>query len=311
MKRHFFYCFFVILCKYQNLLSMIYSKFSITKLTFGLKISVLISFFCLCFAFTSVCLFLCSLLDLTTKQQIISQILLQNLLLFILPSLLTVFLISKRPFTYLWLNNFGSIRYYIFALIVYIVSLPAMNWLVEWNNSIHLPSSLQTLETVLRALENSAQEITNYILQNTTIGELSIMVLLVGVLTGVGEEFFFRGTLQSILCRKPMNYHIAIFISAFIFSAFHFQFFGFIPRLLMGMFFGYLLLWGKSLWIPIFAHALNNSFYIINEYYTNATHQSQNFSSTIGTSVNMQWIAAISLIATIVLLIFHKRICKE
>ena len=126
-----------------------------------------------------------------------------------------------------------------------------------------MPDALSGLEKSLKALEDSNKEQINILLGEPTIGSLIMSVLIIGLLTGLGEELFFRGTLQNIFRTRPMNPHSAIWITAIIFSALHFQFYGFIPRVLLGAFFGYLILWSGSIWLPIFAHALNNSLVVI------------------------------------------------
>ncbi len=77
---------------------------------------------------------------------------------------------------------------------------------------------------------------------------------------------FFRGALQRIMATGGVSAHAAIWIAAFVFSAFHMQFFGFLPRLLIGAFFGYLLWWSGSLWLPVCAHALNNTMALVLEW---------------------------------------------
>ena len=94
---------------------------------------------------------------------------------------------------------------------------------------------------------------------NAAIKETKLFPPMVYNLTGIGEEMLFRGTIQRIFSEGKVNTHIAVWCSAFIFSALHFQLFGFIPRMLLGAFFGYLYVWSGSLWLPILAHALNNS----------------------------------------------------
>ncbi len=56
---------------------------------------------------------------------------------------------------------------------------------------------------------------------------------------------------------------MGIWVSAILFSALHMQFYGFFPRMLLGAFFGYLLLWSGSLWLPIIAHFVNNCVAVI------------------------------------------------
>ena len=122
-----------------------------------------------------------------------------------------------------------------------------MNRLVAWNESIHLPSSWSGLESVLRDSENAAQAMVQQIMGGSTVWDLIAAILIVGVLTGIAEELFFRGALQRLLQSKFGNKHLAIWSAAFIFSAVHLQFFGFFPRLLMGAYFGYLVVWSGSL----------------------------------------------------------------
>ena len=139
-----------------------------------------------------------------------------------------------------------------------------MNRLVAWNESIHLPASWSGLESVLRDSENAAQAMVQQIMGGSTVWDLIAAILIVGVLTGIAEELFFRGALQRLLQSKFGNKHLAIWSAAFIFSAVHLQFFGFFPRLLMGAYFGYLVVWSGSLRLSMFAHALNNSLVVLN-----------------------------------------------
>ncbi|HMR19324.1 MAG TPA: CPBP family intramembrane metalloprotease, partial [Sphingobacterium sp.] len=59
--------------------------------------------------------------------------------------------------------------------------------------------------------------------------------------------------------RMLNNHHLAIWITAVVFSAIHFQFYGFFPRLLLGAFFGYMMAWTQNIWVPVVAHFINNA----------------------------------------------------
>jgi len=83
-------------------------------------------------------------------------------------------------------------------------------------------------------------------------------LFVIALLAALSEELFFRGILQKVLIECIHNKHIGVWLAAIIFSAFHMQFFGFLPRMLMGVYLGYLFLWSGSLWPGIFAHFLNN-----------------------------------------------------
>ncbi|TAF81977.1 MAG: CPBP family intramembrane metalloprotease, partial [Sphingobacteriales bacterium] len=88
-------------------------------------------------------------------------------------------------------------------------------------------------------------------------------LLMIAILPAIGEELFFRGTIQNIFTALFKNPHVAVWLTAILFSAIHLQFYGFLPRMFLGALFGYLFIWGKSIWLPILGHFLNNGFAVI------------------------------------------------
>jgi membrane protease YdiL (CAAX protease family) len=91
-------------------------------------------------------------------------------------------------------------------------------------------------------------------------------LFIIAILPAVGEEFFFRGVLQKILIKLFKSGHVGIWVTAFIFSAIHFQFFGFVPRFILGLIFGYLFFWSGTLWLPVISHFINNAVPVIMAY---------------------------------------------
>lgn len=187
----------------------------------------------------------------------------QCLLAFCLPAWLTAKFASPVPSRWLYLDNAPTLKAIAGVIIVYVLALPAMNQIIEWNASIHFPQALHEVEETLRKWEESNNGITRKLLESSSIVGIITGVCIVGILTGFSEEIFFRGALQGIFVRSRIGTAISVWVAAIIFSAIHFQFFGFIPRMLMGAFFGYLLIWSKSLWVAAFAHALNNSVVVV------------------------------------------------
>ena len=230
------------------------------------------------------------------------SIIIQNIVAFIMPSLITAVIISTNPIKFLQLGKAPKLSYILFLLAVFIFSAPAINWLGELNKSLTLPESMHSLEVWMRAAENEALAVTNVVLQNNSILSLIVSVMIIGILTGFSEEIFFRGTFQRILSTNGTNIHIAIWMGAILFSALHFQFYGFIPRLLLGAFLGYLLWWSKSLWIPIIGHAFNNSAVIISVYIYGSDNNELN---SYGANLNeFPTIAITSAIITTLIIIF-------
>ncbi|MDO4334212.1 MAG: type II CAAX endopeptidase family protein [Bacteroidales bacterium] len=202
----------------------------------------------------------------------------QNILAFMLPAILAWKICFKQnPMSGIKADRSPSAKMIGLALAIYAVGIPALNQIVYWNQEIHLPQALAPFEEWCRNLERLAEEQTEGILSVTSIGSTLINILVVGVLTGIGEEFFFRGALQGMLVRCKVNHHVAIWTAAAVFSFLHFQFFGFVPRLLLGAFFGYLFWWSGSIWVNSLAHALNNSIVIVSAWCINKGYLSEEF----------------------------------
>lgn len=225
---------------------------------------------------------------------------LQNIFLFIFPAIATAMFVSRQPMKLTGWGVAPSGKSFLFAALIYVVGLPAMNLIVELNQSIHLPASLHALEEVMRQLEDAAQKTTDVLIKQQSFGGMLLIVAVVGVLTGLGEETFFRGGLQSIFTAKGMSAHKAIWITAIVFSTFHFQFFGFVPRMLLGAIFGYLFVWTGSIWPSVFLHALNNSMVVIFTYCEDKGYITFDLDS-LGTD-NTLWLAGVSLVAVIILI---------
>jgi general stress protein CsbA len=132
---------------------------------------------------------------------------------------------------------------------------------------MNLPDLFSGLENMMRQLEDKAAKITEKFLEMDTTGDLMVNLFIIAVLPAVGEELFFRGLLQRIFSDWSRNKHVGIWVTAVVFSALHGQFYGFVPRMILGGMFGYLLVWSGSLWIPILAHLVNNGVAVIASYY--------------------------------------------
>lgn len=200
---------------------------------------------------------------------LIGSMIVQCVFLFFFTAVISAGLFNTHPFTYLKIDKKPSITALIGVIICMIAIIPFMNLIIDWNMSIKLPEDFSAIETWIREKEAAAQSITDQLLDIHSFGNLILLIFVVGILTGIGEESLFRGLLQRLLWEKTRNYHAAIWIGAIIFSTVHFQFFGFVPRMLLGAFFGYLLIWSGNIWLPITAHFFNNSISVIFRYMAN------------------------------------------
>ncbi len=189
---------------------------------------------------------------------------------FVFPSVVAAWLFGNSISSYLQLNKIPGFSIFI-AIIIVLVSSPVVNSLVQWNESISLPSYMQAIEQWMRQMENNAKKATEFFLKANSLSEYLANIVVLALIPAIGEELLFRGVLQKLLHNWSNKIHIAIWLSAFAFSALHLQFYGFFPRLLLGALFGYLFFWSGNLWVPITTHFINNSlavsiFYINNNF---------------------------------------------
>lgn len=189
---------------------------------------------------------------------------LQTLLVFILPPFLLSYWYGEKNSRFLKLVKAKPVDV-LLAMFSILAAVPLVNFLVSWNQDIQFPSFLEGVEKWMRVAEDNAQRVTELMLQGESWSDLLWQLLVVAVMAGFGEELLFRGTLQSIISSKG-RIQLAIWITAFVFSLIHMQFYGFIPRLLLGAWFGYLLLWSGSIWVPVAAHFANNAISVVFHY---------------------------------------------
>ncbi|MCM1137204.1 MAG: CPBP family intramembrane metalloprotease [Duncaniella sp.] len=239
----------------------------------------------------------------------------QDVLLFVLPAVMTAVLVSVSPQSFLGFSNGVKIVQFLLVYLMLCVSLPGMNALVAWNEGLSLPENMGAVEEWMRTSEDAARKSVEILLGGTSVGDLVVSLLIVAVLAGFSEEIFFRGALQRLLASGPLNRHVAIWLAAFIFSAFHAQFYGFFPRMLLGAYFGYLLLWSRSLWLPVFAHILNNGVVVYSSWLSRragnaeVSESASGWVETIG--IGSWWMITLSIILSGVCLVAIWRLSQS
>lgn len=186
--------------------------------------------------------------------------------IFILPPLVAAYFISANPSEYLKINKASPANSYFLAILIMVVSLPLINLAIELNEKMNLPEMLKSVEDWMRGTESKAAELTEAFLHTKSLNGLLVNIFMIALLPAIGEELFFRGYLQRIFGEWMKNVHVAIFITAIIFSTFHMQFFGFLPRAILGIMLGYLFYWSGSLWLSVVAHFFNNAAAVIVAY---------------------------------------------
>lgn len=234
--------------------------------------------------------------------------LLQTVTIFLLPPLCMAYLWAQEPMKWLEVETFQSFKVSGTAILLMLVALPAINLLAHINQQMALPAFLEPLEQWMKTAEENAAHLTEQFLSVTTFGGLIINLLLMAVLPAIAEELTFRGVLQHLFTPKHQSSipHLAIWCSAILFSAIHMQFYGFIPRMLMGALFGYMLAWTGSLWVPILMHFTNNAMAVLLSFFAIKAEWDNDLLDTIGTGDTL-WLGIVSFVLTIVGIYIFRR----
>lgn len=181
-----------------------------------------------------------------------------SIITFILSAWFYWTVIEKKSLTAFNFKAFPHWTILLLVIIVQIVFLPFNGWLQEVNENIDLPASMKSFETALKGMEESAKVMTDFLTDVDGIGQFLLAFIVIAVIAGIGEELIFRALIQRKLYKTFKNPHVAIWVAAAIFSAIHFQFYGFFPRLMLGALFGYFYYFSGNIWVPIIAHIFNN-----------------------------------------------------
>ena len=227
--------------------------------------------------------------------------------LFIFPPIALYLFTRKQPMQQIGFTKPNSILIMILGVVIMFASMPFNSQLAVWNENMQLPAALSKLEEIIKMTEEKAGELTEQMLDVKTFGDLIINLIVIALIAAVGEELTFRGVIQQFLTKVCKNAHVAIILSAAIFSAIHFQFYGFLPRFVLGIFLGYFFYMTKSLWTSILMHFANNALAVI-AYYLNNIGVIDVDVDSMGTTV--WYITILSAIASIALIVFSWRKMK-
>lgn len=187
----------------------------------------------------------------------------QSAIVFLLPVIFNVFLLRRDRFSFFTLGKAMHPLWLISSIFAIFFILPAVGWLGEVNATLNLPEVFSDLEKWMKAKEIQTAYATEVLLNDKTAAGLAGNLFTMAFMAAFTEEIFFRATLQRTLSETRMNPHLAVWITAFVFSAIHLQFFGFLPRFILGAVLGYLFFFTGNVWVSIIAHFLNNSLVVI------------------------------------------------
>ncbi len=178
--------------------------------------------------------------------------------IFIIPAIIFSYLRTGKPLEYLQWKSSVELSPTAMAVVVMMASFPILVILMIANQAMVLPDFLEGLERWMKEQELQLADLTEIFLQMDGFGDFLLNLFMIAIIPAIGEEMLFRGGLQKLLQEWTNKPHLAILVSSIIFSAIHVQFYGFLPRMVIGMLLGYLFYWSGNLWYPIIGHFINN-----------------------------------------------------
>jgi membrane protease YdiL (CAAX protease family) len=221
--------------------------------------------------------------------------------LFLVPALLSGFLIQRNAWKYLHADRISKTWVIILVITLMVISIPWINFTSWLNEKLALPERWGELMEKIRESDEDSWSLMTAYLQTDHIGGLLINILMVALIPALGEEFLFRGTIQRILAEWFGKEHMAVWLTALLFSLMHYQFLGLVPRVMLGALFGYLFVWTGSIWMAVLAHFINNGLAVI-YYYIYYQGTLEIAADQIGMEKNPVFMVIASIVLTLLIL---------
>ncbi|MHC1777520.1 MAG: lysostaphin resistance A-like protein [Lentimicrobium sp.] len=229
---------------------------------------------------------------------------------FLLPPLFFAWFSEQSPSGFLGFTRPKPVHLLASVLLI-MVAGPLTGILTEWNEMLRLPAQLSGIEEWMRTSEDMANKLTERLMHAPGESALAVNLVMIALLPALGEELLFRSALIGIFKKVFKGIHMPVLISAIVFSALHLQFFGFLPRFVFGLAFGYLFVWSGSVWVPITAHFINNAGMVVASFLYNRGI-SPVAAEDLGTSGSGLWIGS-SVVAFFMIMIwvYHTRVLPD
>ncbi len=180
---------------------------------------------------------------------------------FMMPAVVYAILVKEKPFNFLGFHKMPA--WSLLGIVAMFTIIPFLGTVTDWNDSIVFPESMRAIEEQMRATQQKSEEIIEMFISQ---GSLFSSLLIIAALAAVSEELLFRSVIQRWLMKLFKNVHVAIIVTAIVFSAFHMDFFGFFPRLFLGVMLGYMFWMTGSIFPSMLMHFVNNATIVMLHY---------------------------------------------
>lgn len=173
-----------------------------------------------------------------------------------IPATLFSIIVDKKPLSFIGFRNAISFKQIAAVVLIMFAALFAGDLFAEINNWIPVT---QKMASYFKGLEDSYDREIVALADMKNRTDYFVSLIVVALLPAIFEEMLFRGCLQQVMISLTKNAFLGILITSILFSAIHLSYYGFLPRLFLGIVLGYIFYFSKNLWLNILAHFLNNA----------------------------------------------------
>ena len=203
-----------------------------------------------------------------------------------------------------WLRNMGfnkinNVEQVVVVFVLAIAGLFLSGALGDLTEKIPLPASMTAWA---KGMEDQYKKALLAMTQMKSLMDLFIAIIAVALVPAIVEELFFRASLQKILVDWFGKPYLAIVVTAIIFSAFHFSYYGFLSRMSLGIILGFIYYFSKSIWLPMLMHFINNAIGVSTLYFVRA--DPQKVEAVVNGNLTYYWV----FIAIIVVYLLLKKL---
>lgn len=221
---------------------------------------------------------------------------------FLLPALVLAKLVSNRPFSQLGFSSSINAKQVFLLVVITFASMVLSGALGELNEIIPIPAKWFAKA---KAMEDDYKATMMVMANMKNNVDYILSLLVMAAAPALVEEVLFRGGFQQVLIGWTKNKWAGIILTSVIFSAIHFSYFGFLPRLGLGIVLGLVFFYSKNIWLNILLHFLNNAF-VVTQLYA-VSRQGKSIQKPMDESMPLWWGA----IALVVLWILFRTFKKE
>lgn len=220
---------------------------------------------------------------------------LATLIAFLIPAIVFAKILSKQPFAWLGFSKRMNGKQALIVVLITFAGMILSGSLGMLNQKIPLSEDLLKQA---QQLENAYKNAMMNMAHMTNLTDYLLAMLVMALAPAVFEEVLFRGAFQKVFIGWTKNAWAGIIITSILFSAIHFSFFGFLPRIALGFILGLIFYYTNNLWLSILLHFLNNGFVVTQLYILSA--QGKAIDKVMDETMPIWW-GSIALVLLVVL----------